>query len=280
MSKKRDYKSKRKKITRKYKRRNKKTKTKSKQKIIDPPFARTLSKGTQASPGCCAIDYQEDRGEYHYQSYENVAILLESLIENDKSIEKDLYLFDKTSDAFLDYDLQSDILKPLSLDKKKFRKSIEKGIDSKSLFIPIILNLSLDRYDNHANILVVNKLTKHIELFEPHGARTSSSELGGVASAYQKKKRALRKFFKDYLPKYRVINVVDAIKHSAFQTTEDPKGHSGFCVTWSILYAHYRFLNPRTPLRTLILYIHKKINERYILRYAKYIEMIAKGKLH
>ena len=272
------------------KKRNKRTKkriTKKKKKrktqrskIIDPPFARTLSKGTQASPGCCAIDYHEDRGEYHYQSYENVAILLESLIKNDKSIQQDLYLFDKTSDAFLDYDLQSDILKPLSLDKNKFRKALRKGIDSKSLFIPIILNLSLDRYDNHANILVVNKLTKQIELFEPHGARTSSSELGGVVSAYQKKKRALRKFFKEYLPKYRVINVVDAIKRSAFQTTEDPKGHSGFCVTWSILYAHYRFLNPRTPLHKLILYIHKKINERYILRYAKYIEMIAKGKLH
>jgi len=273
------------KMKRKTQRKKRITKKKMKRKtqrskIIDPPFARTLSKGTQASPGCCAIDYQEERGEYHYQSYENVAILLESLIENDKSIQKDLYLFDKTSDAFLDYDLQSDILKPLSLDKNKFRKALRKGIDSKSLFIPIILNLSLDRYDNHANILVVNTLTKQIELFEPHGARTSSSELGGVASAYQKKKRALRKFFKEYLPKYSVINVVDAIKHSAFQTTEDPKGHSGFCVTWSILYAHYRFLNPRTPLRTLILYIHKKINERYILRYAKYIEMIAKGELH
>jgi len=273
------------KMKRKTQRKKRITKKKMKRKtqrskIIDPPFARTLSKGTQASPGCCAIDYQEERGEYHYQSYENVAILLESLIENDKSIQKDLYLFDKTSDAFLDYDLQSDILKPLSLYKNKFRKALRKGIDSKSLFIPIILNLSLDRYDNHANILVVNTLTKQIELFEPHGARTSSSELGGVASAYQKKKRALRKFFKEYLPKYSVINVVDAIKHSAFQTTEDPKGHSGFCVTWSILYAHYRFLNPRTPLRTLILYIHKKINERYILRYAKYIEMIAKGELH
>lgn len=273
------------KMKRKTQRKKRITKKKMKRKtqrskIIDPPFARTLSKGTQASPGCCAIDYQEERGEYHYQSYENVAILLESLIENDKSIQKDLYLFDKTSDAFLDYDLQSDILKPLSLDKKKFRKALRKGIDSKSLFIPIILNLSLDRYDNHANILVVNKLTKQIELFEPHGARTSSSELGGVVSAYQKKKRALRTFFKEYLPKYSVINVVDAVKRSAFQTTEDPKGHSGFCVTWSILYAHYRFLNPRTPLHTLILYIHKKINERYILRYAKYIEMIAKGKLH
>ena len=29
----------------------------------------------------------------------------------------------------------------------------------------------------------------------------------------------------------------------------------------------------------LVVYIHKKINERYILRYAKYIEMIAKNKI-
>ena len=60
--------------------------------------------------------------------------------------------------------------------------------------------------------------------------------------------------------------------------TEDPKGHTGFCVTWSILYSHYRFLNPSVPLSVLVKYIHHKINARYILRYAKYIETIVKDK--
>ena len=109
------------------------------------------------------------------------------------------------------------------------------------------------------------------------GHETSSSELGGVGRHIIRKKKHYVNFFKGHLPKY-VINVVDAIK-SAFQMTEDPKGHSGFCVTWSILYAHYRFLNPRVPLTQLVVYIHKKINERYILRYAKYIELIAKDKI-
>ena len=87
----------------------------------------------------------------------------------------------------------------------------------------------------------------------------------------------MKNFFKGILPDYQVVNVVDAVKQTAFQMTKDPKGHTGFCVTWSILYAHYRFLNPNVPLGDLVRYIHHKITARLILRYAKYIETIVKS---
>ena len=164
------------------------------------------------------------------------------------------------------------------MSQTNFELNLKKGIRSRAQFVPIILNLVLSQADNHANILIVNKKTKNIELFEPHGARTSSSELGGVKSAYRKKVKALRMFFKEMLPQYRVVNVVDAVRKTAFQMTEDPKGHTGFCVTWSILYSHYRFLNPSVPISVLVKYIHHKINARYILRYAKYIETSVKDK--
>lgn len=268
-----------------------KTKRKSKgNKIVDPPFARTISKGTAASPGqgpdkgpdkgpkgCCGIDYEKDGPDYHYQSYENVAIFLEKIIKGDSDIQNDIFLFDDTSDAFLDLDLKSGHLKPLYLSHQKFIQAVRDGLKTKSRFIPIILNLTVSQGDNHANILIINKKTKQIELFEPHGARTSSSELGGIQSAYKNKKKALKKFFKGIVPGYQVINVVDAVKQTAFQMTEDPSGHSGFCVTWSILYAHYRFLNPNRPLGELVRYMHHKITARLILRYAKHIETIAKS---
>ena len=165
-----------KRVKTKRKTRTKKTKT----KIVDPPFARTISKGTAASPGpqdCCGIDYENDGTDYHYQSYENVEIFLESIIKKDPDIQKDIFLFDDTSDAFLDLNLTSGHMKPLYLSHKKFVQSLRNGLKANSRFIPIILNLVISRGDNHANILIVNKKTKQIELFEPHGARTSSSEL-------------------------------------------------------------------------------------------------------
>ena len=269
-----------KRVKTKRKTRTKKTKT----KIVDPPFARTISKGTAASPGpdagpkdCCGIDYETDGTDYHYQSYENVAVFLESIIKKDSDIQKDIFLFDDTSDAFLDLNLKRGHLKPLYLSHKKFIQSLRNGLKTNSKFIPVILNLEISQGDNHANILIINKKTKQIELFEPHGARASSSELGGIQSAYKKKKKALKKFFKEILPEYQVTNVVDAVKQTAFQMTEDPKGHSGFCVTWSILYAHYRFLNPNRPLGELVRYMHHKVTARLILRYAKHIETIAKS---
>lgn len=250
--------------------------SKRKIKIIDPPFSRSFSKGTLASIGCCSIDPEEG---YHYQNYENISVFLKTIRENNPSMKQHIYLFPQKKEAFLEYGIQTDKLTVLEMSYEDFKKDLLKGVYKHTAqFVPIILNLSLTDSENHANILVVNKKTKIIELFEPHGARTSSSELGGIHSVYKKKKRALNKFFKKILPDYTIVNVVEAVRKTAFQMTDDPRGHSGFCVTWSILYAHYRFLNPDVNLSLLIRYIHKKINSHYILRYAKYIETLVKNE--
>lgn len=256
-----------------------KDKPKEPTKIVDPPFARTLSKGTLASPGeghskCCGIDYTDD---YHYQSYDNVVKFIEYVVSDTKGKPLgDIFTFDDTSDAFIDIHIGRGVIKPLYVSHDSFVRHIKKGLKRKIRFIPVIVNLTLGGDDNHANIAIINKKTLQIELFEPHGARTSSSELGGVKSAYKKKIKLLKHFFKDICKGYQVVNVTDAVKQSAFQMTEDPKGHSGFCVTWSILYFHYRILNPDIPLSYLVRYIHHKISERHILRYARYIELLVK----
>ena len=257
----------------------KKDKPKEPTKIVDPPFARSQSKGTLASPGeghgkCCGIDYTDD---YHYQSYDNVVKFIEYVVSDTKGKTLgDIFTFDETSDAFLDVHIGRGVIKPMYVSHDAFVSHIKKGLKAKTRFIPVIVTLTLGPEDNHANIAVINKKTHQIELFEPHGARTSSSELGGVQSAYKKKLKLLRKFFKDICKGYQVVNVTDAVKQTAFQMTEDPKGHSGFCVTWSILYFHYRILNPDIPLANLVRYIHHKITERHILRYARYIELLVK----
>lgn len=262
---------------RKHKAQKHPSKNDPKETIVDPPFARSLSKGTLASPGshkkhrCCGIDYTDD---YHYQSYDNVVKFIEAVAQDSKYNE--IFTFDETSDAFLDIHLKHQTITPQYLSHSEFAKHFKRGLKSPKQFVPVILNLTVSNSDNHANILVVNKRTHQIELFEPHGARTSSSELGGVQSAYKKKIKILRKFFKPLAKDFKVVNVTDAVKQTAFQMTEDPKGHTGFCVTWSILYFHYRILNPSVSLGPLVRHIHHKITENHILRYARYIEQLVK----
>ena len=162
-------------------------------------------------------------------------------------------------------------------DKHTFIKNIHMCLQSKNILIPIIFNLIV-KEGNHANILIIHKENKTIELYEPHGSRTSSSEIDGVVGIYRKKVKSLQKFWKNILPDYKVINAVDYQKGTAFQMDKDPENHSGFCVTWTILFVHYRLLNPSVHLPTLIRYLAKKITTRKLLQYAKYIEENIKGK--
>ena len=231
-----------------------------KYKINDVSFSNKINKGTGASHG--GIDY-------HYQNYSNVMDFL-------KRIQfKNACLFEM---AVIHLDVK-DLKKGIFIlnDLKVFIKNIKMCLKSKDILIPVILNL-LTKEGNHANILLINKKNKSIELYEPHGARTSSSELDGVVGIYRKKVKSLRKFWKDILPDYKVINAVDYQKGTAFQMDKDPENHSGFCVTWTILFVHYRLLNPKLELKILIKYLAKKITTRKLLQYAKYIEDNIKGK--
>ena len=233
---------------------------KKKYKIVDVSYSNKINKGTGASHG--EIDY-------HYQNYSNIMDFLKKVNFSN------ICLFEIATIHLDIKDLKKGIfcLHDLGI----FIKNIKMCLKSKDILIPVILNL-LTKEGNHANILLINKKNKTIELYEPHGARTSSSELDGEVGAYRKKVKALRKFWKNILSDYKIINSVDYQKGTAFQMKQDPENHSGFCVTWTILFVHYRLLNPKLQLPILIKYLAKKITTRKLLQYAKYIEDNIKGK--
>jgi len=236
---------------------------KNKYKIKDVPFSKNISKGTRAS--CRDINF-------HYQNYSNVLNFF-------KSINFDSMCLFKNSNPFLNLNI-NDLklgLVPINQNIKHFKSNIKECMKSKKQFIPIILNL-VTSDGNHANILLIDKKDKLIELYEPHGSRVSSSELGGVIGAYKKKINTVRNFWKNILPNFKVVNIVDYKRGTAFQMERDPENHSGFCVTWTILFVHYRLLNPKVKLSSLINYISLRITTIKLLQYAKYIEDTIKGK--
>jgi len=231
--------------------------------IKDVPFSKTVSKGTEAS--CNRVDY-------HYQNYSNVMDLF-------KKINHPSTCFFKEGDAFLSLNISNmkKGLHPLD-NMKSFIRNLKLCLKKKGRFIPVILNLITDD-GAHANIMLIDKKDKLIELYEPHGARVSSSVLGGVVGAYKKKISAIRMFWKGILPRFKVVNIVDFRRETAFQMARDPSHHSGFCVTWTILFVHYRLLNSKVPLPILISYISMRITTLKLLQYARYVEDNIKGKI-
>ena len=232
--------------------------------IVNVPFSKTRSKGTYASSGGV---------RFHYQNYSNVMDYLRGLnITN--------ACFFKNRDAFLNLniDKQNMSVKTMGSDKNLFLSDLRECLKTSKRFIPIILNLAT-KDGNHANILLIDKQNEKIELFEPHGSRKSDSVLGSVKGAYSKKIRELKKFWRSILPEFNVVNVVDYRRGTHFQMEYDPENHSGFCVTWSILFAHYRLLNPDVKPETLIKYLSTKITTVKLLQYAKYVEESIKHKI-
>lgn len=245
--------------------------TKKLERIKDPEFAKKLHKGTQASGHCELCDRA-----YHYQSYSTFTDFLEILLK--RKIFSYVYTPTDISDMTLELQMKSGNISSLYVEMTKLMGYVKQGLqDSKKKLIPIVLNLQIAHEDNHANCLVINKRDKRIELFEPHGHRTSSSVLGGHVGAYSKKIKALRRFWKGHLPDYKVVNVVDEVKRTAFQVEYDPERSTGYCVTWSLLYMHYRILNPDTSEKALIKHIDRKITTRFLLRYARKVEETLKG---
>lgn len=233
-------------------------------KIVDVPFSRLRSKGTHASSGGI---------HFHYQNYSNVMDYLKSLnITN--------ACFFKNREAFLNLniDKQNMSVKTMGLDQNLFLSDLRECLKTSKRFIPIILNLAI-KDGNHANILLIDKQNERIELYEPHGSRKSDSILGSVKGAYSKKIRELKKFWRSILPEFNVVNMVDYRRGTHFQLEYDPENNSGFCVTWSILFAHYRLLNPDVKPDTLIKYLSKKITTVKLLQYAKYVEESIKHKI-
>ena len=253
-----------------------KTKKKShkRNKIKDPQFSKQIHKGTMASK--TSINYE-------YQDYDNIIDVLELMVMESPKLKKEVKFFKEDPiNAFLTLDLyRVDRIYPEYMKVVEFKKELERLVKNKTgktKLIPIILNIRYTKKDNHANMLVINLQTKEIELFEPHGLRSSDSVIGGIMGGYKQKYKFVETFFKKHLPEFTLKNVMDPIPGKSFQVLHDPKQHTGYCVTWCMMYSNYRILNPDISTEKLVKHMHQKINQRLLLQYASYSELLLKGK--
>jgi hypothetical protein len=220
---------------------------KSIRKIIDVPFSKKKSLGTRATKGNI---------EFHYQKYANMDNFFNKI--NLKNLSPNLF--------YIDLICINDKITPI----------YQKDIKLKKQFTLVVINITTNE-GNHANIALINNHNKTIEFFEPHGYRKNkNSGIGNFKGLYLKKVQILKNTFLKLLPDHTFINMVDHKRLTSFQTNVDPDENTGFCITWCILYVHYRCLNPRILLPRLINYLSNKITEPKLLKYAKFVEETAK----
>jgi hypothetical protein len=219
-----------------------------KDKIVDIPFSKYKSKGTRATKGDI---------RFHYQEYINIPNFFRSL--NFK------------------VNYNNEIIKLVSINNEILIQEIPLlSFDKK--FTIVIINLHIKDGD-HANVALVNNINRTIEYFEPHGHRKNkNSEIEGHKGIYIQKVNILKDLFKKLLPEHGFLNITEYIKKTSFQTLLDPDENSGFCVIWCILFVHYRLLNPRVLLSRLMFHIDKVITTPKLLKYAKHVEDVCKGK--
>ena len=260
--------------TKKKTKEKRRTKKRESSKIIDPPFLNVIHKGTMASKGSIL---------YEYQDYSNIMDTLEIIVSENKKLERYVQLFRKDpNNAFLTIDLYSKKQRifPEYISLKFFLKELKYYIDKKEkILIPIILNIRYKKKDNHANMILINLNNMTLELFEPHGNRSSNSVIGDIEGGYKKKTFFVRDFFNKYFPELKIINVNRSLSGRSFQVRYDPREHTGYCVTWCLLYTHYRILNPTISIDKLIRYMDQKIKTNLLLKYASYSEQLLKNKI-
>ena len=227
---------------------------KNKYNIIDVPLDKEYNKGTKASSGF--IDYD-------YQTLNNIIDFLNIEMKTKKNI----YFFKPIDKSIIEINLQKKSVKPIFTDLNNFIENIKKSYNKR--YVPITINIDLPEL-GHANTVLIDHGLKHIEYFEPMGYKKEESTLGGMENGIRIKLNLLKAFFMQLFPEYKFIIVGDYFKREGFQMKYDSR--NGYCVTWCILYLHYRLLNNNTPLESLIRYLYYHINLNKLLRYARYIE--------
>ena len=252
----------------------KRTKRLSKKKltIIDVPLSKKKSKGSQASVGSI---------NYHYQRYYNTFAFLTKIIKKNKRLHKRTCIPDVGKGwmkSFLKLHFFKDIpsinslisLKPVDSTQSlhKFITEVDRCMDHR--LVPISLEIIVPGVGTHANIILIDTRKKTVELFEPHGNRDNSSQLEDISRAYYKVSKNVQRFFNRYLPDYKYISPSDYEPGDGLQARLD--AFSGLCVTWSILYLHYRVLNPDISQKDLINYMDSNVTKSKLLRYTRYVE--------
>ena len=262
--------------TQKKKKKRKLTK-KEKKGIIDVPLSKKLSQGSKASLGDI---------NYHYQKYYNTFAFLQEVIQKNKQLKK-LVCIPDVGEGWMKSFLKihffkgvssksMDSVKPVDSmnSKNKFMDEVDRCM--KHRLVPINLEIIVPGAGTHANVIIIDTKKKTVELFEPHGNRSNKSELESITRAYFKVSKNVQRFFAMYLPDFTYIPPSKYEPKSGLQARLD--AFSGLCVTWAILYLHYRVLNPDVPPKRLINYLDKKVTKKVLLQYTKYVEDVLKHK--
>ena len=134
--------------------------------------------------------------------------------------------------------------------------------------------VSHDSKISHANSLLFDNVNKTVELFEPHSALTDSSTMEGIVGAYKIISNTLNKFIKTNFKHYKYISPQAYLPSYGLQINYD--AYNGLCVTWNILYIHYKMLNPNIDSKKLGRHINNYFNVGKLLRYGKYVKEMLK----
>ena len=272
-------KTKLKKHTRSKKKHSKKTKL----NIIDVPLSTRVSLGTLASDGYIG---------YHYQAYDNIFEFFTKILKQDNNLNDLLCFPDKKNEWMNSFikinldplDLKSSELVIQNMNLRNPNENLKIILDvvktcenkGKRFFILTVMLIVPGKSGSHANIVVIDLHEKTIELFEPHGKRTELSTLDSLEGAYHMSDRLLKKMFSQVLPEYVYISPQNYLPTYGLQARID--AYTGLCVTWSIMYVHYRILNPSIDRKTLVRYM-STLKKQFLLKYAKYIEETIKNNI-
>jgi len=265
---------------------NKRKKTKQKKrrlKFNDVPISDKVSLRTLATKGYY--------GDYHYQYYTNNYYFWDNYIKKNEKIREILcWPFNNKFDwsNFLlkvnlidNTKINSSELVKINVEPLGFNKAWSniantiRNCEKRFFMMPIMLSHpNMD--GSHANIILVDteKSQKKIMLLEPHGKRRKLSTLDSVESGYFLSNRYLNKFFSKILPEYQYISPHLFMGSNSLQSRID--SGTGLCITWGILFVHYRLINLDKTIKQLINYLDKKITRKFILKYARFVEEIIK----
>ena len=276
------------------KRKNKNIKSKSKKKIkkskknnlkpddiIDVPLSNKISLGTFESEG--------DKN-YHYQAYSNIYSYFGQLLKQDKNLRKILCFPDNKNEwmnTFIKVNLDDKninsselVIQNISLvgPEENLNKILDlvRSCENKGhkFFVLTVMLVVPGKSGSHANILILDLKEKTIELFEPHGKRTEMSTLDSLEGAYDISDKLLKKMFSNILPKYTYISPQNYLPTYGLQGRID--SYTGLCVSWSMLYIHYRILNPTIERKRIINYMNT-FTKKFILKYVKNVEETIKN---
>ena len=182
-----------------------------------------------------------------------------------------LYMDDiiKRKESKSDLDSLDAIKQVLSGAGFSLEDEIDKGISQKYRYIAIILGIGSSRWSaGHQNIVIFDTKKKEVELFEPHGGY-GKSEIGWYHDISYIMERFVHFMFEDY----KYISPKEFLpKHELQGKVTGP-----YCITWCMMYLHYKLLNKDIPSKTIIKRM-RQIDKTFLLRYMKFIENTIKNR--